>query len=310
MSGDKKIKVYIPCGGGLGDVIQVYLSDPHDHSEAMMVDRPNEFPTSINFSSLWFRRLEDFKKKNPDSSIIVKALCTNPSVSQLFEYHPCIDRTELLKSNPSKQESSEWWREDYDGYKYICNIEDGEMSYKKYKPSYPVIYLDYHERCHADIIIGSSKYIVMHPFAGCKHREVLGFNTYNDIADRFIDAGYRVIVVGSGHEKYPRETSNRFYNLLGYPVRTFIYLVLNSAGFVGTHSSMIMPSWWSKKQSVCIVPSTHDDQKTTWKEFIDSNNPTTWGFKQKFNKTLIVEQDHLSPMDIDDIVRWIDVPRA
>jgi len=302
MSSDK-IKAYIPCGGGLGDVIQVYMSNPHNHYESMMRDRPEEFPTSINFSSLWFRRLEDFKERNPQSSVIVKAMCHNPTVAELFKYHPYIDRVDLMDHNPT--ENPEWWREDYDGYKYICNIEDGEMSYEKYTASKLKIYLDYHEKCHADLIIGNGKYIVIHPFAGCKHREVVGVDVYNKLSDRFIDAGYRVIVVGGKHEKYPRETSNRFCNLTGYSVRVALYLILNSFGFVGTHSSMIMPAWWSRRKCVCIVPKTHDNKQTTWEEFINSGNPTTWGFKQSFNKTIITERN--AALDYNSIVRWIDV---
>ena len=315
----EKVKVYISCGGGLGDVIQSYLSNPPNHWN-QSPDTPDEFPTSDNYISIWFRRLEDFKVKNPLSSIIVKAMCHNPAVKQLFEYHPAIDYIDLITYDIPNGDNGEWWRKEFNGYKnirYLESDDDDNRDYEKYNPVDAKIYLDYHEKCHARIITSLGKYVVLHPFAGLKHREPVGTKTYNEIADRFIDAGYSVVVIGSSYkrnvadqsysiEEFDRDTDGKFFNLMGFSVREFIYLILNSDGFVGTHSSMVLPAWYKKKQSVCIVPTTHDGGQA-WDEFANSGNPTAWGFRQKFNKTLIVEQDHLSSMDINDIVGWIDV---
>jgi hypothetical protein len=312
----EKIKVYIPCGGGLGDVIQAYLSSPKNHW-TQSYDDPDNFPTSDNYLSLWFRRLEDFKQKNPDSSVIVKSMCHNPAVTQLFEYHPAIDFTELIEYN---LDGGDWWKQEYDGYKNIRYLEsdsDDNNDYEKYKWSYPTIYMSDYESLIAKQIINRGRYVVLHPFAGLKHREPLGLVWYDMIANAFIREGYNVIVIGGSYkrntsgkeetiEEYPRNTDKGFYNMLGFSLRTFLYLILNSDGFVGTHSSMILPAWWAKKRSVCIVPTTHDGGQA-WEEFATSGNPTAWGFGQSFNKTIIKADNTFSMSELCEVVRWIDV---
>jgi len=309
-----KIKAYIPCGGGLGDAIQAYLSSPPNHWNQSH-DTPDEFPTSDNYASLWFRRLEDFKEKNPLSSLIIKATCHNPAVTQLFDLHPAIDYVDLMPYHLPADEDGEWWMKEYDGYKYIRYIDDDELSYEKYEPTTPEIYLDYHEKCHASIIINTRKYVVLHPFAGLKHREPVGIDIYNKIADTFIDSGYAVVAIGSSFKKntndkiemieeWDRKSDGKFFNLLGFSVREFLHLILNSDGFVGTHSSMVLPAWYARKRSVCIVPTTHDGGQS-WEEFASSGNPTAWGFNQPFNKTIITERD-IEP-DYSSILEWINV---
>jgi hypothetical protein len=185
MSGTE-VKVYIPCGGGLGDVVQAYLANPLTHDCKIPDD---QFQTSNNHLSLWFRRLEDFKYRHPNSSIIIKMACHNPSAKQLFEYHPAVDGIDMI---PYTLDDGAWWENDIDGYRYITYLYD----YNNYKWSYPTIYMSDHEALIARQIINRGRYVVLHPFAGLKHREPLGLVWYDKIANEFIRTGYNVIVIG------------------------------------------------------------------------------------------------------------------
>ena len=306
----KEVKVYIPCGGGLGDVIQSYLASPDNHW-IQSHEVPDKFPTSDNYLSLWFRRLESFKFQNQDSSIIVKAMCHNPAITQLFQYHPFIDYTELIRY----EDIGEWWRGECDGYKnirYYKSNDDDNRDYEEYIPSEPVIYLSDSEYKYFNSII-CKPFVVIHPFAGLKHRAVLDEKDYINIIDRLIDEGLFPIVIGGTYKRNtlnPEFTNEEFYyetdgmlNLVNRSSVQFnVRLAMECKGFIGTHSSMILPAWYNKVHSVCIVPPTHDGGQA-WEEFASSGNPTAWGFKQDFNKTIIVRDKN--NIDYEEIIEWV-----
>lgn len=296
--------VFIPCGGGLGDVIQCYLANPITHDCQIPLD---QYQTSDNYISIWFRRLESFREKHPDVKIKVISNCHNPAIRELFEYHPSVDLFELWKYGKVVEEDKTKWEREHDGFRYIRYCYD----YHDYKPSDPVVYMSDSEY-KLFFSINSSLYIVLHPFAGIKHRMPISTEEYYNLAKIFISKGYRVVVIGGSYtrntdtmeptiEEFPYYCEG-MYNLVGgASVRLFTNLCMNAAGFIGTHSSMILPAWYAGVKSVCIVPSTHDGGQP-WEEFASSGNPTAWGFKQDFNKTVITSNGMI---DIDEVVEYV-----
>jgi hypothetical protein len=303
----EKIKVYIPCGGGLGDTIQAYLADPPNHWMSSNY-YPNDFPSSDNYISLWLRRLENFKDKHPDSSIKIITRCHNPAGAEFLLEHPSIDGVELNRYLPPNEEVERWWEHTIDGYTYVAYLFD----YNNYESSKPTIYTTKDELNYFNSII-SDRNVVIHPFAGCKERTMLDINNYKIIIDRLIDNGYTPIVVGGSYKlntargeqhdesfDYNRDGLINLVNIASS--RLSVLLVMNSCGFIGAHSAMILPAWYRKIRSICILPPLHDGGQPI-EDFIKSNNPTAWGFGKYFNKNIIVRD--INNIDYDCILSWV-----
>jgi len=319
MFSDKGIKVYIHCGGGLGDVIQNYFANPQYHWLQMMKECPNEFPASDNVASIWFRRLEDFKRYHRDASIIVKAKCHNFAVKEFFEYHPCIERVDLIEYS---NDDPEWYMREYDGYKNIHLLNDDNFdnnSYLEYIPSYPKVYMNYSEEQEKRFIdfITASNYIVLHPFAGAKNREVLDQDQYDKLIDELVKFGYNVVIVGGSYKRnmvnnkslkleiYDRDDDEYVVNLVNRAtVRFAVNLVLFSKGFIGTHSCMFLPASFARKRSICFLPELTDGNEY-WSDIIKANNnPTCWGLNQDFCKWFVIKDGKLSDEIINEIIDW------
>jgi hypothetical protein len=292
MSGDE-VKVFIPCGGGLGDVIQAYLANPEFVDCRIPID---QFQTSDNHVSIWFRRLEDFKKKHPKS--IVKVICAshNPASVDFIIEHPCVDSVDYKPKIDIEQEGR-WWEREIDGYKYITYL----YNYKDYKSNKPIIYLTEDEYAFAKEL-SFHKNIIIFPFAGTTERSPLSESDYIIIIDKLIEKGFTAIVLGGGNGSFSYRKMGVINLVNSCSSRLSTKLVLDAVGFVGVHSSMIIPAWYAKLRSVCIAPTKHDGGQPI-EDFINSDNPTAWGFSQQFNKTVIVRDKN--NIDYDDIVRWV-----
>ena len=66
-------------------------------------------------------------------------------------------------------------------------------------------------------------------------------------------------------------------------------IALNSSGFIGTHSCIVLCAWYARLPSVCIVPLCHDGGQPWEKFFASEDNPTVWGAYKSFNRTIIVD---------------------
>jgi len=297
--------VYVSCSGGLGDIIQTYLSNPVNPEGNNGDDR---FPSSNPTMSLWFRRLRSFKDINPDEGVRVVIMSHNPYAHELFTYHPYIDDIEMWK-----------WGLDIE----MGNILDEKYGkdgcihavykYEDYKVGHPTIYLSDNEQRMFDKIKNAGCYILVHPFAGAALRMPLGLGEYFRIIKRVLKMGYRVIVVGTSYSKncpggyflgenfdFSRKGLLSLVNLAS--VRLATVLALTCDGFIGTLSSMILPAWYSRVKTVCIVPTMHDTA-IPMKDFIASPNPTGWGLDKKFNKTVMIE--HGERVDVKEVARWV-----
>ena len=155
--------VYLPLGGGLGDILQVYLADPL-HDEDGGNEEGSVFGSSDPITSMWFRRLHSLKQRFPLQKVRVIVGSHNPFAKDLFEYHPCIDDVIAvpwtLPTDGSGREDT--WND---------AIGSGENVYKVYEQKFfgkfpPVVYMSEEEKVLVNRIKSKGKYIVIHPFAG------------------------------------------------------------------------------------------------------------------------------------------------
>lgn len=311
--------VYIPVSGGLGDVIQVYLSDPATPEE--WAGFPNKFPSGDPTHAIWFRRLEDFKKCWPDVAVKLIMASHNARSAELFEYHPCIQEviTRPYTTNVVVDGKYDWLSDDEYWYN-IHHMYGGAERYAKYKSSSPVIYMSAEERGIVREIVSRGKFVLMHPFAGLRSRAVLPYYRYNQLAKKLNREGYNVVVVGGSFRRNVdgdnsevaesfRYSGNGIVSLVDrVSVRVSVALALEASGFIGTHSAMILPAWYAKVRSVCLVPPVHDCG-LPFLEFFDSvsrdskyPDPTTWGAFQSFSKVVVV--NGAGDVSDEEIVEW------
>ena len=280
-------KIYLAVGGGIGDVIQICLSNPEAHNIF------NEYPSTNPITSIWLHRLKYLKEKY-NVAIRLYVQSHNNFTSKLFTNNPYIDELIVIEwGNRILLESSNHWLNDIDGYTSIAKFEE---AYKFIPVSNEVLFLSESEQTAIDKIKGVGKYIVVHPFAGNVHRQVPSISKYVEIVKALKDK-YKVIVIGQEGEVFLSDFG--VINLIGKTSpKVSVNVILNAAGFIGTHSSMILPAWYKEIPTVCLVPPTHDGGQT-FEEFFASDNPTVYGNKRPINKTIIVRDNNI---DIQGIV--------
>ena len=283
--------VYVSASGGLGDVIQTYLSSPSDPEGSSFV---NGYASSDPSMSLWFRRLNDLKRQFPNQKVRLVVSSHNKYSDDLFKFHPCID--EIVEM--------EWQLHDFGNR---LDAEYGKMAcihrnynYKYFKATDPVIYLSDEENDVLSKITNNMQYILVHPFAGCKERSVPSLGKYLQMSELLYKHGYHSIYVGAGNNLDIDQVG--ILNLINKAsCRLTTALAINASGFIGVHSAMILASWYGNKRSICFAPPYHDTG-VSWQEFFGSKNPTTCHADKDFNKTVIVENDLV---DIEKEVEWI-----
>jgi hypothetical protein len=281
-------KVSVSVGGGFGDAFQVYFSNPISHCQ------DSSFPTSHHVGSLWFRRLRDFKKQNPDVEIaFIPATHTIKPVLELFETNPYIDKifNEGYKV-PNDDECRLFYigKDEYNG-KPSCYDSEMEYNpihwfynYEDYEPDDPDLFLT-----KDDIEIVNTydyEYFTFHPFARIDYREVMPLNRYCELSNML-----------------PKQSLFLGSEISKFNARVSIQLILNSIGFVGTHSSLWLVAIYTGVEynipTVCFIPNH--------KHFEDiKGDPTTWGFTQTFNKTFTFSnKEEVNLFDMTEVVDWL-----
>ena len=283
---------FLPLGGGLGDSFQTYMSGYGD-----------KWPSTDLGTGYWFQCLPIIKKLFPDIKVVVFYVGTaKKPVLELIETNPYIDEVQ----NWGYEKSSELYSNlslAYNGAIYPNEF------FKKDDliPTIPKIYYTKEDIQTIKSIKDKGKYIVIHPFAGGMYRNVLKPCDYVYIAGKLKDAGYNSIVIGS--EKCDDFTGYEYIgNLIGkINARVSYGLIENSCGFVGTHSSMILGAWYWHKPNICFVPEYHDDGKTAFTDFFNSDNPSACYANKPFSKYSIVNKDDDEDKieKIDYLVNWL-----
>lgn len=289
MYNDKKVSISV--GGGLGDAIQIYLANPESHCS----DGPNNYPTTNHRASIWFRRLRTFKERNPNTEITLFLTSHSSATKELFETNPYIDHIVEKGWSIPRPGHYRLWDVDYGEYdKVSMSAIKEEMEwnpifwfydYNEYEVDDPDLFLTDSDK---EVLI-SEEYITSHPYAP-EPRNVMPIYKYKELGD-IID--YPIITLGSASEGCQ------------YNVRQSLQLILNSKGFVGTHSSMWLPAvyagWKYGIRTVCFIP-----QIEHFTRMRNSKSAVVWGFDQPFNKTYeFINQSEASELDMHEVADWI-----
>ncbi len=279
-------KVLIPVGGGLGDVFQTYLASPSSvkvyEDDALP---PDEFPSSDAGTSMWLKRLKALRTDYPDLYIkgIVKS--SNPSALALFTENPYLDEVEEWDYREVLPEGY-WYNYEKDGWRCITRAE---YMVENYEPDLVEFYTEADQQDVVDTVKKLTPYIVFQPTAGVPEREPIDMSQYLEIARLVVSELHcNVVLLGSRTAKRYQEV--RIMDLTGQTSPSAsMQIVLNSSGFIGTHSCMVLCAWYARIPSVCIVPPFHDGGQP-WAEFFAlENNPTVWGAHKPFNRTIVVD---------------------
>lgn len=299
-------KVFIPCCGGLGDVLMTYLSNPISHIETGPGD---PYPTASHVSSLWFRRLEDFKLHHGQVHVKLIAFVHNPKAIELFEHHPCIDEIDLWQWRLPEEGDGLMWDKKYNGSVHIGK----GFNYDQYKVSEPVMYMPNHEVDLVERLKLLKPYIAIHPFASWP-RQALSMIGYIPIIDGLVSSGLNVVVVGGSYvvnvkldssELPPRYADTWLYQTDGLvnlinkvSARVSTQVVMNSDGFMGTFSCMMLVAWYKRLKSVVFLP----EPSASWS--LEHQSPVVkWGLDKPFTK--VVETGNA--VDHKSIVQWLEV---
>jgi len=302
---------YIMISGGLGDCLQIYFSNPPycNHEDLKGV---NYFPTGQLLASLWLKRLKSFKLKHPNKSVYLIIESHNPSAIRFFDNVPYIEGCISKPWDLPKPWEEDKWSQVHFG---LYNLEHS-YNPELYEPEEAKVYLSSLEEMQVDTIVNKGDYIIVHPFSGVsRDRQAINQDQYKEIVKKIIKKGLNVVVIGGS---YKTNVVGKKYNITEQfdmkcdglinlvnksSIAVTVELIHRAKGFIGTHSSMVLMAWYKSLPTVCIVPMYHDGGQP-WEEFFaDEVNPTTWGNRQPFNKTVMVEDRDI--VDLDEIVEWV-----
>ncbi len=282
-------KVSISIGGGLGDAIQTYLANPESHCK----DGENNFPTTNHMASVWFRRLEDFKTKNPDAEVALITTSHNLVTKELFGTNPFIDVIY----------SYEWvtgsvyrlWGTlgiDYTGQESSIDVE------MEYNPIYWMYdYQDFEVSDGIDFHLTKDEteelksflhpYIVFHQEA-LRPRDIMPKDKYIELHNILRQKGYNAHYIDKDCGLNPRMST---------------LLTLNCDGFAGVHSAMWLPAVWAGWKygikTVCFIPIIPHFERI-------KDSAVAWGFKQSFNKTFKYNNYYeASQQNMQEVADWI-----
>lgn len=285
--------VYLIASGGLGDIFQVYFSNPNRPEDIEVSDR---YPSSDPSQALWFRRLRNFKSRHPDIQVSLVLASHNPNSHELFEYDPYID--EIIQKPYSLDLDDEGYKV-WESEKERENNIQYHHKWSHYQPAPPEIYLGPGEKGIIDAVCNSGPFIAVHPGAGLRCRVVVSISDYRKIIGRLIDSGYKVVVLGKSYKKSIDNINEVVYEsyedrrrgvlslVNKVSARVALALSMRCSGFIGSHSALILAAWYAGIKSVCLVPPMHDT-KIPFEEFFRGTNPTTWGANREINKTMVI----------------------
>lgn len=296
-------KVYILCGGGLGDILINYINDGSE-----------KIPCTDLAASAWFRRLKDLKeKKNP--LVQVLAYCHNYSAKDFFETVPFIDEVKLLgwQIEPISREDLKKIT-DYLPINSVYKWEDYQSSPVKF-------YISEENKKILKEVKPQSRYVVIHPFARKSGRE-LPFNHYYSIIEKLAARGIKSVVIGGSYklslskskkdeamieEGFPYQHKDMLNLVNKIHISLVPHLILGADGFIGTHSCWILLSAWAKKRMISMLPDCivrHKEKDLPWVELMRKCDPYVWFFDAEFNKICLIK-DEKTNIDYDSCANFL-----
>lgn len=237
-------KVYIHDGGGGGDI------------------PANQFKCHRGWGYL-----EEFKKKFPDSKILVVVTSCSAEGVRYIKYNPYIDEVkELPWVNPNLP-----WKglaPHVEGYEHLNQAAKRLMP--EAKPKVPPVYLSDEDKVAVDEIVKQGKFCFVHPFAGTPERMAYPLEHYPKLIDRIIDElGHNVVVIGGSYKqlanqgmkeklkieefKYERPGLINIVNKTN--MRQGIRLAQEASLWVGTWSCYVWPGYNRNSRMAIVMPA-------------------------------------------------------
>lgn len=290
---DKK-KVSISVGGGLGDVLMTYLANPKSHCE----DGEGNYPTSNHQGSIWFRRLRDFKEKNPDVEILLINTSHNPVTVEFFETYPYIDRIESFEW--TKSHGYRLWsvddphhftgtltsipiEEEYNPIHWFHNYNDYETD-----PEPNLFLTDSEEQMCYDygVKIGTD-FVIGHCWV-TPPRDIMPLSKFQDLRE-LIEEKYEMAFYYVGRDLFP--------------IRVSVWLGLNCKAFVGGHSAMWIvgtyAGWKRGIKTATFIPDIPHFENI-------KGSAVAWGLEQSFNRTWkFCNFDEVRKFDMAQVADWL-----
>lgn len=249
-------RLYIPVGGGLGDVVRCYLKDEQ-----------------------FWGYLSWFKQHYTNSYIKILSTSHNLAVEEFFKYNPYISEFKEFGWDIQGRPIVSTYKQDF------ILFQDVLSKYKDKKWAQPIYYLREQDNVEVNKIIQPNiQTIIIHPFA---IRRALGIEEFIYITDKLIDNfGYQVVFIGA--------TNNRIYNKDIEPTyskgidmieectyeRPGLINLLNKSniriayklielcnGFIGQCSCFNMAAWIHKKRTVTFSRHFERDLMTHSKTY-------------------------------------------
>lgn len=167
-------KIWIPTGGGLGDIVRCYLKD----------------------EPFW-GYLKNLKEVRPRTKIKVISTSHNPETPALFKYTPFIDEVQelgwMLDGRAIQQ---------HEGKGYV-SVHAAMETLRHLKHEPPDFYLGPEDQQQYDSVIANGRYVFIHPFA---MRAALPLDEFVYMTDQLIDRyGFNVVIVGANHVRVARK---------------------------------------------------------------------------------------------------------
>jgi hypothetical protein len=166
-------KIYVPTGGGLGDIVRCYLRDEP-----------------------YWGYMQSLKRKYPHIIIKVVSTSHNPEVREFFKYVPFIyDTIELGWMLDGRAVAAAA----VPGFTHINSVPG--LRGMTHIP--PKIYISPEDQQQYDKIVNKGKYVFCHPFG---IRAVMPMDEFKFMFDELIDKhGYNVVVIGATHNRVSRQ---------------------------------------------------------------------------------------------------------
>ena len=241
-----KIKeVYLPFGGGLGDVFYEYFRGKHGWSY-----------------------LDSLKNKYPNIKVKILSSTHNHQSLKFIKFHPHVDSMKELgwmtdaRSLWEKHRGNAVRLEDAVKEKRLLGLSEKKQ----------VLHLGSEDKQELKRITSAGKFVVVHPFAGGRDRIAIKTPDYIRLIDQIIeDLGYNVVVIGATHVRnninnpvkvdevfdYRRK---KLFNLVNASnARVVMALIQKQTHFVGAGSAWACASWLHKKPNSILVPKQYED---------------------------------------------------
>lgn len=231
---------YLLAGGGLGDILKMYLTSP-----------------------AWLKIAPLSRNHDISINLILKTL--NRTAGELFEYNPYFSNVTFL-DYPSDEQYQTNIPNFTDVIKNI-SIEDQQMPF----------FLNEKEIKQINDLRNNGKYVVIHPYAGDDSRAWDDRLNLIDLIQHINARGCNVVLVGGTHFRdaailHERKQRNeifhyespRFYNYLNKGVRLCSEAIQHASHIIGSSSCYTTVAWCLNKKTMSVVPDGNFLSENSW----------------------------------------------